>query len=50
MHITVQSRYDIQQLTMCLSVYINAPTEPEFIALINGMGYLIHHPHEPIMY
>ena len=35
---------------MLLSCYINAPTEPEFIALRHIMEYLMHHPHEPIMY
>ena len=29
---------------------MNSPTEPAFLDLINGMKYLIHHPHEPIMY
>ena len=50
MHITVQTRYDIQYLTMSLIGYINAPTEPAFIALKNGMEYIMHHPHESIMW
>ena len=50
MHITIQIRYDIQYLTMRLSGYMNAPTEPTFLAFKNGMEYLMHHPHEPIMY
>ena len=37
MHITVQNCYDLQYLTMRLSGYMNAPTEPEFIALKHGM-------------
>ena len=50
MHITVQTHYDLQYITMRLSGYMNAPTEPEFVALKHGMEYLIHHTHEPIMY
>ena len=50
MHTTVQTRYDIQYLTMRLSGYMNAPTEPAFISLKHGMEYLMYHPHEPIMY
>ena len=49
-HITAQTSYDIQYLTMRLSGYMNAPTEPAFLSLKHGMEYLIHHPHEPIMY
>ena len=37
MYITVQTRYDIQYLTMQLSGYMNAPTEAEFLALKYGM-------------
>ena len=29
---------------------MNAPTEPAFLSLRNGMEYLLHHPHEPIIY
>ena len=50
MHITFQTFCDLQYLTMLLSVYTNAPTEPDFIAFKHGMEYLMHHPHEPIMY
>ena len=50
MHITIQTRYDLQYLNMQLSGYINAPIEPAFIALKHGMEYLIHHPNETIMY
>ena len=50
MHINLHTRYDLQYLTMHLSGYMNSPTEPEFIALKHGMEYIIHHPHEPIMY
>ena len=35
---------------MILSGYMNAPTEPSFLALKNLMEYLIHNPNEPIMY
>ena len=35
---------------MRLIGYMNAPTEPDLLALKHGMGYLMHHPHEPIMY
>ena len=49
-NITVQTRYDLQYLTMRLSGYMNAPTEPAFLALKHGMEYLMHHTHEPIVY
>ena len=29
---------------------MNAPTEPDFLALRHGMKYLTHNPQEPIMY
>ena len=35
---------------MWISGYMNAPIEPNFLALKHGMEYLMHHPHEPIMY
>ena len=50
MCITVQTCYDIQYLTMRLSGYMNAPTEPVILALKHGMEYHMQHPHEPIMY
>ena len=40
---SVQTRYDIQYLTIRLSGYMNTPTEPAFIALKHGMEYLMHH-------
>ena len=43
MQINVQNCYDIQYLTMRLSGYMNAPTEPTFIAPKHGMEYLMHH-------
>ena len=49
-HITVQNYYDPQFLTMRLSDYINTPSEYAFLDLKNGMEYLMHHPHEPLMY
>ena len=50
MHITVQTRYDLQYLTTRLRGFINAPTKLSFIALKHGMEYHMHHPNEPIMY
>ena len=49
MCITVQTFYDPQYLTMRLSGYIIAPTEPAFLDLKHGMEYLMHYPHEIIM-
>ena len=49
-HLTVQTHYDIQCLTIELGVYMNPPTEPLFISLRHGMEYLMHHPREHIMY
>ena len=49
-YITVQTFYDLQYLTMCLSIYINAQTKLAPLPLRHGMEYLTHHPHEPIMY
>ena len=49
-HITVQTQYDLQCLTMRISGYMNAPTEPAFLVIKHGMEYLMHHPQEPIMY
>ena len=50
MHITVENCYGLQYLTMRISGYMNAPTETALLALKNGMEYIMHHPHEPIMY
>ena len=50
MHITVQTYYDIQYLTMCISGYMNYPTEPALLSLRHGMEDLIRHPHKLIMY
>ena len=50
MHITVQIRYDIQYLTMRLSGYMNAQTEPDFLDIKHGMEYIMRHPHEPFIY
>ena len=49
MYITVQNCYDLQYLTMLLSGYMNATTEPAFLALKHGMEYCMHHPNEPIV-
>ena len=35
---------------MSISVYMNAPIDPELLALRHGMKYIMHHPHEPIIY
>ena len=35
---------------MHLCGYMNAPTEPALLAIRHVMEYLIHHPHEPIIY
>ena len=35
---------------MRLSGYMNYLTELAFISLIHDMEYLMHHPHEPIIY
>ena len=50
MHTTAQTCYNLQYLTMRLSGYMNALTEPEFIAIKHGMEYIMHHPYDPIMY
>ena len=50
MYITVQTCYDLQYITMDPSGNINVPTEPDFLALVYGIKYLMHHSHEPIMY
>ena len=50
MRITVQTFYVLQYLTMHLSLYMNSPTEPAFVALVHGMEYIMYHTHEPIMY
>ena len=50
MHITIQTCYGLQYLIMRLSGYMNAPTEPAFLALKNGIEFLMRHPHEPIIY
>ena len=49
MHITVQNHYDLQYLTICLSGYMNATTEPYLISLKHSMEYLMHNPHESII-
>ena len=49
MHITVQTCYDIQYLTMSLSGYMNAPTEPDLFDLKHVMEYLMENQHEPII-
>ena len=50
MHNTVQTHYDLQYLTMHLSGYMNASPEPDLLAIKHEMEYLMHHPHESIMY
>ena len=43
MHITVQTCYDLQYLTMRLSGYMNAPTKPAFLDIKYDMEDLMHH-------
>ena len=50
MHTTVQNLHDLQYTPMRLSGYMNEPTEPGLLDPKHGMKYLMHHPHEPIMY
>ena len=50
MYITVQNCYDLQYLNMRLSEYMNYSIEHDFRDIINGMEYLMHHPHKTIMY
>ena len=49
-HITVQTRYYLQYLTMVLVSYMKSLTEVSLLALNHGMEYLMHNPHEPIIY
>ena len=48
-YITDQTRCNLQYLTMRLSGYINAWTEPDFLGLKNSKEYLMYHTHENIM-
>ena len=50
MHITVQTWYDLKYINMWISGCMRYPTEPAFLDLFHGMKYLMHHPHELIMY
>ena len=50
MHITVQTRYDLQYITMRLCGYLNYLIEPSFLALSLDMEYIMYHLHEPMMY
>ena len=50
MHMMFQTRYELQYLTLRLIGYMNAPSETAFLALYQFMDYIMHHPHEPIMY
>ena len=50
MQIIAQTCYDIQYIKMHLSGYMNEPSEPAFPDIKHGMEYLMHLPHEPIMY
>ena len=49
-YITVQTCYGIQYPIMRIIGYMNAPTEPSSISLKHDMEYIMHHPHEPIVY
>ena len=50
MDITENTHYDLQYLTVCISGYMNDPTQPALLDIRYGMEYLMHHPHEPVMY
>ena len=50
MHTTVQTWYDIQYLTMCLSGYMDTPIEQAFLDLRHDMEYIMHHEHEHIIH
>ena len=50
MYRTFQNCYNIKYLAICLSGYMNVPTEPDFLALVHGIEYPMRHLHEPIMY
>ena len=50
MHITVQTLYKLQYLTMQLIVYMNSPTGTEFLTLFRGMENIMHHSHGTIIY
>ena len=50
MQIIVWTLYDLWTLTMRIIGYIYSSTGPGSFSLIHGMEYIMHHPHEPIMY
>ena len=50
LHITDKTRWDIEYLVMCLSVYNNCRSIPCYSILYQDMCYLFHHPHVPIIY
>ena len=50
LHIASRSRSDISYLAMRLSGYNNCPSKACYKALYQGMCYLYHHPHVPIMF
>ena len=50
MHITVQTCYDLQYITICLSGYINNPAERALLPLRHSMEYVMNYPHESTLY
>ena len=50
MHLTIQTSYDLEYLTMSLSGYMNSLTKHDLLDFRHGMEYLMHHAHEPIGY
>ena len=50
LHIADKSRWDISYLAMRLSGYNNCPSIVCYNILYQGMCYLFHHPHVPLMY
>ena len=50
LHIADKSRWDLSYLSMRLSGYNNCPSIICYNILYQGMCYLYHHPHIPIIY
>ena len=49
-HINIQTLYNLQYLTINISGYMNAPKEPDPLALKQGREFIMNHPHERIIY
>ena len=50
MHIPDQKFYELQYLTMRLCGYMNFPIRSAFLAIRHSMEYIMHYPHEQIIY